>query len=124
HLPVAQHLDTPTLNDHVPDLLDELATALLTESDESMVEARLEGSPKAHGLERLRAGFDIVEVVAEYNVLRNALQDLAELHGMVLHGPAGRIVNRVIDEAIGLAVNTYATQKAVELQQRREEHLS
>jgi signal transduction histidine kinase len=124
HLPVAQNLDTPTLNDHVPDLLDELAAALLTESPESMVEAQLEGSPKIHGLERLRAGFDIVEVVAEYNVLRNALQDLVETHGIVLQGAAGRIVNRVIDEAIGLAVNTYATQKAVELQQRREEHLS
>lgn len=124
HLPVAQNLDTPTLNDHISDLLEELATALQSGSDESMVEAHLEQNPKVHGLERLRAGFDIVEVVAEYNVLRNALQDLAELHGLVLQGAAGRIVNRVIDEAIGLAVNAYATQKAVELQQRREEHLS
>ena len=124
HLPVAQNLDTPTLHDHVPELLEDLATALQTESDESMIEAHLEGSPKIHGLERLRAGFDIVEVVAEYNVLRNTLHELAEMHGLVLQGIAGRIVNRVIDEAIGLAVNTYATQKAVELQQRREEHLS
>ena len=27
-LPSAKHLDTPTLNDHIPDLLDELAVAL------------------------------------------------------------------------------------------------
>ena len=27
-LPVAQHLDTPTLNDHFPDLLEELACEL------------------------------------------------------------------------------------------------
>jgi len=124
HIPGAQHLDTPTLNDHIPELLEELATTLESENDETMLEPHMELNPKAHGLQRLRDGFDIVEVVAEYNVLRNALQDLAEMHGLVLQGKAGHIVNRVLDEAIGLAVDTYARQKAVELQQRRQEHLS
>jgi len=124
HIPGAQHLDTPTLNDHIPELLEELATTLESENDETMLEPHIELNPKAHGLQRLRDGFDIVEVVAEYNVLRNALQDLAEMHGLVLQGKAGHIVNRVLDEAIGVAVDTYARQKAVELQQRRQEHLS
>jgi signal transduction histidine kinase len=35
-----------------------------------------------------------------------------------------RTINRVIDVSIGLAVKTYATQKALEIQQRREEHLA
>ena len=30
-LPSARHLDTPTLNDHIPSLLDELADALAKE---------------------------------------------------------------------------------------------
>ena len=33
-LPSGKHLDTPTLNDHVPALLDELAKALESVSDE------------------------------------------------------------------------------------------
>ena len=124
HIPGATDLDTPTLNDHIPDLLEELATTLQAEQDNAMREAHMELNPKAHGLQRLRDGFDIVEVVAEYNVLRSALQDLAEMHGLVLQGSAGHIVNRVLDEAIGAAVDAYARQQAIELQQRRQEHLS
>lgn len=66
----------------------------------------------------------VEEVVTEYNVLRKAIQTLAERHGISLQGWAARIVNRVLDRAIGLAVKTYATQKALEVQQRRHEHLS
>jgi two-component system, OmpR family, phosphate regulon sensor histidine kinase PhoR len=124
HIPGAKGLDTPTLNDHIPDLLEELATTLQTEQDEATVEPHMKLNPKAHGLQRLQDGFDIVEVVAEYNALRNALQDLAELNGLVLQGSAGHIVNRVLDEAIGAAVDAYARQQATELQQRRHEHLS
>jgi two-component system, OmpR family, phosphate regulon sensor histidine kinase PhoR len=124
HIPGARDLDTPTLNDHIPDLLEELATTLQAGQDETTLDARMELNPKAHGLQRLQDGFDIVEVVAEYNALRNALQDLAEIHGLVLQGSAGHIVNRVLDEAIGAAVDAYARQQAVELQQRRQEHLS
>src|SRR4051812_9858300 len=123
-LPGAQGLDSPTLLDHIPELLDELALALQVRDNESIVDAHLENNPKAHGLQRLRAGFDITEVVAEYNVLRGCLHDLAVRHGLTLQGEAFHIVNRVLDEAIGLAVQTYAAQKAAELQQRREEHLA
>jgi signal transduction histidine kinase len=77
-----------------------------------------------HGLDRLRIGFDVEEVVAEYNALRGVIQDLIERHGLRLGGPVNRTINRVIDMSIGLAVKTYATQKALEIQQRREEHLA
>ncbi|MCA1838450.1 MAG: HAMP domain-containing histidine kinase [Actinobacteria bacterium] len=123
-LPIAEHLDAPTLNDHIPDLLDELACELEAACDETLIEAHLKENPVIHGLDRLRIGFDVEEVVTEYNVLRDAIQTLAERHGISLQGWAARIVNRVLDRAIGLAVKTYATQKALEVQQRREEHLS
>jgi two-component system, OmpR family, phosphate regulon sensor histidine kinase PhoR len=123
-LAVAQHLDTPTLNDHLPDLLEELACELEASCDETLIEAGLKENPISHGLQRLRIGFDVEEVVAEYNALRNVIQDVAERNGLSLVGKTTHILNRVIDGAIGLAVKTYATQKAVEVQQRREEHLS
>ena len=123
-LPSAKHLDTPTLNDHVPALLDELATAFQLVSDETIPEALLEGSPPVHGLQRHQDGFDIVEVVAEYNILRGCIHDLAEGHGLSLQGKAFHILNRVLDEAIGLAVQTFATRQALEVQRRREEYLA
>jgi two-component system phosphate regulon sensor histidine kinase PhoR len=123
-LPSAKHLDTPTLNDHVPPLLDELATALRSVTDKTIPEALVEGSPPVHGLQRYQDGFDIVEVVAEYNILRGCIHDLAESHHLSLQGKAFHILNRVFDEAIGLAIQTFATQQALELQRRRDEYLA
>ena len=123
-LPGAELLDAPTLDDHIPTFIDELIEALEAEDDRRVAQAHAGGSPSAHGLQRLEDGFDIVEVVAEYNILRDALQDLAEKHGLVLQGRGAHIVNRVLDEAIGLAVKNYAAQQTTELQRRREEHLA
>ena len=122
-LAVAHSLDVPTLNDHVPDLLEELAEELAAHVEGTMI-GELKKNSVIHGLDRLRIGFDIEEVVAEYNALRGVLQDLVERHGLSLRGPVNRTINRVIDMSIGLAVKTYATQKALEIQQRREEHLA
>jgi len=123
-LPTAQNLDTPTLNDHIPHLLDELTRAFSAGDTESVLDLQVENSPKIHGGLRLRAGFDIVEVVAEYNILRELLLVLAEKEGVDITGEPNRILNRVIDRAVALAVDTYAKEKALEIQQRREEHLS
>lgn len=123
-LPSAKHLDVPTLNDHLPGLIDELAAAIQERSEESIPEALSEGSPPAHGLQRLQNAFDIEEVVAEYNILRGCIHDLADRNGLRLQGKPFHILNRVLDGAIGVAVQTYATQRALEVQQRREEYLA
>ena len=76
-LPAARNLDVPTLNDHIPQLLAELASALRAGSGETIAEALLDASPPAHGLQRVKDAFDIEEVVAEYNILRGCIHDLA-----------------------------------------------
>ena len=98
--------------------------ALAAGTTESVLDLQLHDSPKIHGGLRLRAGFDIVEVVAEYNILRELLSNLAERQNVDITGEPNRILNRVIDRAVALAVDTYAKEKALEMQQRREEHLS
>jgi two-component system, OmpR family, phosphate regulon sensor histidine kinase PhoR len=123
-LPSAAQLDVPTLNDHIPGLLDELAAALQSKSDQTIPQALSEGSAPAHGLQRLQDAFDIEEVVAEYNILRGCIHDLADDNGFSLQGRPFHIVNRVFDQAIGLALQTYATQRALEVQRRREEYLA
>lgn len=123
-LPSAKHLDTPTLNDHIPAFLEELAAALRSRSEATIQDAVCEGTPPAHGQQRVADGFDIVEVVAEYNILRECVYALAEANGYPLHGQMFHIVNRLFDGAIGAAVKTFATQKALEVQRRREEYLA
>jgi two-component system, OmpR family, phosphate regulon sensor histidine kinase PhoR len=123
-LPSAQHLDNPALNDHIPHFLEELATALESQSRATIPEALEGSSPPAHGLQRLQEAFDLEEVVAEYNILRGCIHDLAEKNGIRLQGDAFHIMNRVLDQAIGMAVQTYATQRALEVQRRREEYLA
>ena len=123
-LPSAQSLDTPTLNDHMPVLLDELADALESQPDDSAEEALLQGSPPVHGRQRLHDGFNVEEVIAEYNVLRGCIHDLAEENGIVIHGNDLRVVNRMIDEAVGLAVQTYSTQLSLEIKKHRDEHIA
>ncbi|MEO8055252.1 MAG: HAMP domain-containing sensor histidine kinase [Acidobacteriota bacterium] len=123
-LPSARGLDVPTLNDHIPGLLQELVSALRSGSEETIPEALLDGSPPTHGLQRVKDAFDVEEVVAEYNILRGCIHDLADQNGLSLQGRPFHVLNRVLDEAIGLAVNAFATQKAFEVQQRREEYLA
>jgi len=123
-LPSASRLDTPTLNDHIPDLLEELASALEFNPGQTIPESLADASPTAHGLQRLKDAFDIEEVVAEYNILRGCIHDMATAHGIHLQGRPFHVINRIFDSAIGQAVQTYATQQALEVQQRREEYLS
>ena len=123
-LPSARHLDVPTLNDHIPSLLEELAEALETSPEQTTPESLVEASSPAHGLQRLKDGFDIEEVVAEYNILRGCIHDLATEHGVNLQGRPFHVINRVFDQATGQALQTYASARALEVQQRREEYLA
>ena len=123
-LPAARDLDAPTLNDHIPHLLAELASALRAGSNETIAQALLDGSPPAHGLQRVKDGFDIEEVVAEYNILRGCIHDLAERNGLSIQGRPFHVLNRVLDGAIGAAVQSFATQKSLEVRQRREDYLA
>jgi two-component system, OmpR family, phosphate regulon sensor histidine kinase PhoR len=123
-LPSARHLDTPTLTDHIPALIVELAMAFRARADASIPDVLHEGTPPAHGEQRLEDGFEIEEVVAEYNILRGCVHDLADRHGIALQGAPFHIMNRVFDTAIGLAVQTYAAQRIREVQLRKQEHLT
>ena len=123
-LPSARDLDLPTLNDHIPGLLIELSNELKIGVDPSVPRIYMGGTPPAHGLQRLEDGFEIEEVVAEYNILRGCVHDLAYDNSIDLQGKPFHIMNRVLDAAIGTAVQTYATQQAVKVQHRREEYLA
>ena len=114
-LPIAKDLDNPTLNDHIPDLIEELSYELsIYDTDKTLVE-ELKKSPVTHGLDRLRIGFDVEELVAEYNALRYVILDLSQKNISTLDGPETHTINRVIDKSIALAVKTYSDRKALDI---------
>ena len=121
-LPGAAELDAPTINDEVPELLNSLAEELIRHSERADAEVRTVSAE--HGLLRWQAGFDVTEVVAEYNILRCCLQELAERNALMLFGKAARIVNTVFDEAVGRAIKAFETMMTIELQHRHEEHIA
>jgi len=123
-LPSARHLDVPTLNDHLPGLLDELADSLELGDDRTIAENLRDGTPPEHGAQRVDDGFDIIEVVSEYNILRGCVHDLAEANEVHLNRNVLHVLNMVMDGAIGMAVQTFSDEKAREIQERRQEYLA
>ena len=121
-LPGAAELDMPTINDEVPQLLENLALALSRDPETASTET--ETISTEHGLLRWQAGFDITEVVAEYNILRACLQEAADRDGLKLGVVTLHIINRVFDEAVGRAVKAFETMMTIELQHRHEEHIA
>jgi two-component system phosphate regulon sensor histidine kinase PhoR len=119
-LPGAADLDVPTINNQVPELLDTLAESLKPENQPLGTNS----ISAEHGLLRWQAGFDVTEVVAEYNILRQCLQDAAEQEGITLSGKPLRIINDIFDDAIGKAVKAFETMMTIQLQHRHDEHLA
>jgi two-component system phosphate regulon sensor histidine kinase PhoR len=120
----AARLDASTLRDHIPQFLDEMITAIASRNDSAVVGTSGLGSPLEHGAQRLAAGFNIKEVVEEYNILRSAVLDVAEEAGLQLTADECRVVNHIIDNAVAGAVDVFAREQANEIQRHREEHLT
>jgi signal transduction histidine kinase len=122
-IPAATRLTMPALNDHMPRFVLELAAALRRLED-GETDAAGVASPTVHGCQRFEDGFDIEEVVAEYHLMRICVLELAEGRGVPVQGRALRLLNDVLDEAIGAAVKHFAERQAAEVQRRREEYLA
>ena len=71
----AQRLERPVLLDHMPHFLADLAD-YIGEVRAGHDAAPSKQYPRIHALERLDLGFDVGEVVAEYQILREALVGL------------------------------------------------
>jgi two-component system phosphate regulon sensor histidine kinase PhoR len=123
-LPAAKLLDKPTLNDHIPLLLHELAATLALAEDQEISAQITEGSSSDHGLQRLEEGFEVNEVADEYNILRNCIHELAEKNNVILVGAVVQFLNSTLDAAIASAIKAYVVQQAIDTQRRREEHLA
>jgi two-component system, OmpR family, phosphate regulon sensor histidine kinase PhoR len=123
-VPAIRNSDTPAASGHIAGLLEDVAAALLKGKKKSLITLPVDGATEVHGLQRFQEGSNLIEVVADYNALREAIQEYAEANHISVTGRVRSILDRVLDKAIGVAVQTYSEQKALEIQRQREEHLS
>lgn len=108
-LPIARDLPRPTLLDHLPKLLEHIATT--AEQDDGTGRPSMPApASTAHALERLEEGFDLGEVVTEYAVLRDCVLRQWERPGVRAVAPAElRVLNRAIDYAISISITRFTT---------------
>jgi two-component system phosphate regulon sensor histidine kinase PhoR len=118
------NLDTEAADIHIASLLEVVAAALEKGKKKPLLTLPLDGATEVHGLQRFHEGLNLIEVVADYNALREAIQDFAQANRISVTGRVRAILDRVLDKAIAVAVQTYSEQKALEIQRQREEHLS
>lgn len=120
----ALKLDHATLTDHVPDIVDEIIWDLSHRREDTAPKEEKRGSHPRHGVQRVYDGLNIGQVVAEYNLLRDAFFTVADHHGLYLVGEAARIISHRIDDGVRAAVTAFAAQQARNLKAREEEHLA
>jgi two-component system, OmpR family, phosphate regulon sensor histidine kinase PhoR len=120
----ALQLDRATLTNHVPDIVDEIIWDLSYRREGSPPKEDKRGSHPRHGVQRVTDGLNIGQVVAEYNLLRDAFFTVADHHDLYLVGEAARIISHRIDDGVRAAVTAFAAQQARNLKAREEEHLA
>jgi PAS domain S-box-containing protein len=103
----ARYLDRPLLLDHLPEFIEDLAEYV----DELRTGHEVtppEEQPRIHALERLEAGYDLAEVVAEYAALRRCITELAShRHTPALRSAELPRLHDAIDQAIATSVVRY-----------------
>ena len=123
-VPALRNLDTPEAASHISALLEDVAVTLAKGKKKSLLAQSVDEASGVHGLQRFHEGFNLIEVVADYNALREAIQEFAEFKRITVTGRIRAILDRALDKAIGVAAQAYSEQKALEIKRQREEHLS
>ncbi len=107
-LPSAQDVHTPVLHDLIPGLIGEIVISLRGPDTETPEEIH---AAAEHGRHRLVLGFDLREVAQEYKLLRRAITQLAEAHGMPLQGRTARHIHGILDDAVTVAISAYINHR-------------
>jgi signal transduction histidine kinase len=113
----ADDLSYTAIKNHIPDVLNAMVT-VLSKSQSNDFRAIVTASWE-HGLLRATQGFDPEEISREYHQLRTIIFDAIQAD--LLEGTptdivrAMRLINTVIDEAIGRCFNSYVDERLREL---------
>jgi signal transduction histidine kinase len=114
------------LVDHIPEFVDEIVSALRTDSELAPGGASPGESATAagHGAQRLRLGFSLDSVVREYGALRDAIVATAKDAGAPLTFQELQVVFDAVVSGIADAVSEYSHQRDAELRRQANEHFA
>jgi signal transduction histidine kinase len=112
--------------DHLPHFFDEVLAVLRTEEGSSREAAAANGiaASVAHGTQRLRVGFDLVEVLREYEILTECILDEVEAVGGSISTRAFRRVQRLLNAGRAQAVSTYIDRRDMEMTRTHSQHVA
>lgn len=119
HLKSDDTLSPTAIRDHVPMVLEAMAT-VLSRSEEDDIQLLVDASLQ-HGTLRAQQGFDPAEIVREYRLLRRAI--FATLEADLLREASVevyrvfRLIDMVVDEAIAQCFKSYVGERMKELEQ-------
>lgn len=102
----------PDLPDGIPDFLDQLVAALRrARSTATPDHAKIRESAHKQGVDLLRVGLTIEEVVHEYGDVCQTITELAIERKVAVPTPEFRIMNLCLDDAIAEAVTEFAGRR-------------
>jgi signal transduction histidine kinase len=110
----------PELADRIPVFLDDVIAALHPEAAPLPPRS---SDCQEHGAQRLRLGFDIGEVVREYDVLHQAILDMADEREFIPDMREQKVLAHWLNSGIAAAVSEYAALRDAEFQRQSTEHL-
>jgi signal transduction histidine kinase len=121
-----KELSRGELWDHLPHFFDEVLAVLRTEEGSSREAAAANGiaASVAHGTQRLRVGFDLVEVLREYEILTECILDEVEAVGGSISTRAFRRVQRLLNAGRAQAVSTYIDRRDMEMTRTHSQHVA
>lgn len=116
-----KELSCGELCDHLPRIFDELLTALRAEESP---QAGIEPASAAHGTQRLRVGFDVVEVIREYEILADCILDELEAAGRNISTRTFRRVQSLLDAGRAQAVSAYVERRDEDIAREHSQHIA
>jgi signal transduction histidine kinase len=114
------------LRDHLPRFFDEVLGALRAEEDtgEKPSESNGANASAAHGTQRLRVGFDLAEVIREYEILTECiLEEVQSAGGSLTIRQLRRVLNLVNAGRVD-AVVAYGEQRDTEMTRAHTQHIA
>jgi signal transduction histidine kinase len=113
------------LRDGMPDYLHALADALRRGGSDTATHLQRAWSDvaRAHGVTRVRLGFDISQLVHEFVVLRATIREVAREHGIRAWSPDA-VLTDALDAAISQSVQAYVEARNYEVRRQQAETIA
>ena len=109
------------LRDHLPSFFDGVLAAL---HSEEAPEVTAPSASAAHGTQRLRVGFDLAEVIREYEILTECILDEVEVIGGSLSIQAFQRMQKLLNTGRTEAVRAYVERRDADLAREHSQHVA